>query len=127
MIQITDGGNLKLSGFIFNGRPAEGKSRAFAGIAPAKVMSGKYNATIENCDFIYFEESTFAGFKAQKNTFADSLIFNNCRFQNISGEGISLSAEKDDTGKYSAENVVIDNCHFEKILGSSVNIYRGLK
>ncbi|WP_294070607.1 chondroitinase-B domain-containing protein [Proteiniphilum sp. UBA1028] len=125
MIQITDGGNLKLSGFIFNGRPAEGKSRAFAGIAPAKVMSGKYNATIENCDFIYFEESTFAGFKAQKNTFADSLIFNNCRFQNISGEGISLSAEKDDTGKYSAENVVIDNCHFEKILGSSVNIYRG--
>lgn len=125
MIQIADGGNLKLSGLIFNGRPAEGKSRAFAGIAPAKVMSGKYNATIENCDFIYFEESTFAGFKARKNTFADSLIFKNCQFRNISGEGISLSAEKDDIGKYSAENVVIDNCHFEKILGSCVNIYRG--
>jgi poly(beta-D-mannuronate) lyase len=125
MIQIADGGNLQLSGFIFNGRPAEGKSRAFAGIAPAKVMSGKYNATIENCDFIYFEESTYAGFKAQKNTFADSLIFKNCQFQSISGEGISLGAEKDDTGKYSAENVVIDNCHFGKILGPSVNIYRG--
>lgn len=125
MIQIADGGNLKLSGLIFNGKPAEGRGSAFAGISPAKVMSGKYNATIEDCAFIYFGESTFAGFKAQKSTFADSLIFKNCLFQSISGEGISLSAEKDDTGKYSAENVVIDHCHFEKVLGSSVNIYRG--
>lgn len=125
MIRIADGGKLKIAGIIFDGLPVEGRSKAFAAIASAEVMSGTYSATVDNCEFKNFEESSFAGFKALRNTFADSLTFNNCMFYSISGEGISLSAEKEDIGKYSAENVIIDNCHFEKILGSAVNIYRG--
>lgn len=125
IIRIADGGKLKIAGIVFDGLPVEGRSKAFAGVATADIMSGTYSATIDNCEFKNFEESSFAGFKALKNTFADSLTFNNCIFYNISGDGISLSAEKEDVGKYSAENVMINNCHFEKILGTAVNIYRG--
>lgn len=125
IIRIADGGKLKIAGIVFDGLPVEGRSKAFAGVATADIMSGTYSATIDNCEFKNFEESSFAGFKALKNTFADSLTFNNCIFYSISGDGISLSAEKEDVGKYSAENVMINNCHFEKILGTAVNIYRG--
>lgn len=124
-IQITDGGKLHIEGFAFNGKPAEGKARPTAGISPSPIMSGTYSARVENCRFFGFEESTYAGFRALKNTFADSLTFINCSFSDISGEGIGLGAEKDDTGKYSAENILIENCTFERILGAAVNIYRG--
>lgn len=125
IIQIADNGKLRIKGFDFSGSQFEGKPKPNAGISPAPVMRGTYSAFMEDCNFYNFEESSFAGYRALKNTFADSLVFVNCNFSNISGEGIGLGAEKDDTGKYSAENILIENCHFEKILGASVNIYRG--
>jgi poly(beta-D-mannuronate) lyase len=125
MITIADNGILNISGVEFSGNPSEGNARPMAGIAPAAEMGGTYSAVIENCVFNYFEESFSAGFKALKNSFADSLTFVNCKFHNISGEGIALGAEKNDDGKYSAENIVIENCYFNNILGCAVNIYRG--
>ena len=125
MITIADGGNLQISGVEFNGMPHEGRARPMSGIAPAEKMRGTYSATVENCVFHSFQESSFAGFKALKNSFAETLSFNNCKFYNISGEGIGLGAEKNDDGRYSAENIVITNCLFDNILGCAVNVYRG--
>lgn len=125
MITIADGGVLYVNGIEFHGEPYQGNSRPMAGIAPAAKMSGTYSAVVENCIFNYFQESSFAGFKALKNSFADSLTFINCKFHDISGEGIGLGAEKNDDGRYSAENIVIKNCDFNNILGCAVNIYRG--
>jgi len=125
MITITDHGVLNVEGIEFDGKPYEGNSRPMAGIAPAPKMQGTYAARVENCTFKHFEESSYAGFKALKNSFADTLYFENCRFHAISGEGISLAAEKEDDGKYSSENIIIKNCHFSKILGCAINIYRG--
>lgn len=125
MISIADGGNLFVSGIEFNGMPYEGNSRPMSGISPAKTMRGTYSAHVENCVFNYFQESSFAGFKALKNSFAEKLLFINCKFHDISGEGIGLGAEKNDDGKYSAENIVIKNCDFNNILACAVNLYRG--
>ena len=125
MITIVDGGKPHIADIIFDGAPFEGKTRVNAGISPAKKMHGTYSAYIENCTFKHFEESSFAGFKALKNSFADTLYFNKCSFLDISGEGIGLGAEKNDDGKYSAENIIIVNCSFQKILNAAVNIYRG--
>ena len=43
----------------------------------------------------------------------------------MSGDAISLAAEKDDAGKYSAEYVEVKNCAFYKVLGYAVDLYRG--
>ena len=125
MITIADGGNLQISGIEFNGMSHEGHARPMSGIAPAEKMRGTYSVTVDGCAFHSFQESSFAGFKAVKNSFAELLAFNNCKFYNISGEGIGLGAEKNDDGKYSAENIVITNCLFDNILGCAVNVYRG--
>ncbi len=125
MITILDGGKLYVSNIVFDGATFEGKARVNAGISPAKVMRGTYSAWIDNCTFKHFEESSFAGFKALKNSFADTLSFNKCTFHDISGEGIGLGAEKNDDGKYSVENIFITDCNFRKILNTAVNLYRG--
>jgi poly(beta-D-mannuronate) lyase len=125
MITIADGGDLTVDGIIFNGAEYQGNGRPMSGISPAAKMSGTYSAWIGNCVFKQFAESSFAGFKAIKNSFADTILFYNCKFQDISGEGIGLGAEKNDDGKYSAENIWIEDCEFDNILGCAVNIYRG--
>lgn len=125
MLIIRDGGMPTLLGLTFDGAPYDGKAQANAGISPAQKMRGTYSAYMKGCVFKHFEASTFAGFKALKNSFADELVFEECSFHDISGQGIDLSAEKNDDGKYSAEQITIRQCEFKKILNASVNIYRG--
>jgi poly(beta-D-mannuronate) lyase len=122
---IVDGGILEVSGLAFDNEAFPGRAAANAAISPAPVMRGHYSAYIDNCDFYNFQESSFAPFKAAKTTYADTLIFTNCLFRDMSGDAISLAAEKDDAGKYSAEYVEVTNCAFYKVLGYAVDLYRG--
>lgn len=122
---IADGGVLELDNLAFNDKAFDGKAAAVAAISPAAVMRGHYSATVNNCDFYNFQEGSFSPFKAQKGTYADTLIFTNCLFRDMSGDAISLAAEKNDDGKYSAEYVEIKNCAFYKVLGYAVDLYRG--
>jgi poly(beta-D-mannuronate) lyase len=122
---IADGGVLELSSLSFNDEAFEGKAAAVAAISPATTMRGHYSAFISDCEFYNFSESSFAPFKAMKTTYADTLIFTNCLFRDMSGDAISLGAEKEDAGKYSAEYVEVTNCAFYKVLGYAVDLYRG--
>lgn len=46
-------------------------------------------------------------------------------FRNLSGDAIHYAAERDDKGRYNADDMLIENCSFYRILGLPVNIYRG--
>lgn len=122
---IADGGVLELSNLAFNDEALNGKAAAVAAISPAPIMRGHYSATVDNCEFYNFQEGNFSPFKAQKGTYADTLIFTNCLFRDMSGDAISLAAEKNDDGKYSADYVEVKNCAFYKVLGYAVDLYRG--
>lgn len=122
---INDGGVLELDGIAFNHQAFEGRSSASSTISPAVVMKGHYSATVNNCEFFNLQESSYAAFKAQKSTYADTLVFTNCLFRDMSGDAIALAAEKDDAGKYSAEHVQVINCVFSNVLGYAVDLYRG--
>jgi len=119
MFTIADKGSLYLKGIAFSGTQSDGKKSPVSAISPAEVMSGSYSAKIFDCEFFGFQESTTAAFKAAKNTYADTLMFQNCYFHDISGQGIDLAAEKDDVGRYSAEYVLVDKCSFYKVLGTA--------
>lgn len=125
MFIIADDGILELDGIAFNDDAFDGKASATSAIAPAPVMRTHYSATINNCEFYNFTESSFAPFKAAKGTYADTLRFTNCLFRDMSGDAISLAAEKNDDGKYNAEYVEVKNCAFYKVLGYAVDLYRG--
>lgn len=122
---IADGGVLELDGLAFNDEAFDGKAAAVSAVSPAAVMRGHYSAGINNCEFYNFQEGSFSPFKAQKGTYADTLIFTNCLFRDMSGDAISLAAEKADDGKYSAEYTEVKNCAFYKVLGYAVDLYRG--
>ncbi len=125
MITIVDGGILELQSLAFNADAFDGKASANAAIAPAAVMKGHYSAYISNCEFYNFTESAMSPFRAQRTTYADTLVFTDCLFRDMSGDAIYLSAEKEDAGKYSAEYVAVKNCSFYKVLGYAVDLYRG--
>ena len=125
LFTIMDGGIIELNGLAFDNEAFPGKAAANAAISPAPIMRGHYSAYIDHCEFYNFQESSFAPFKAQKTTYADTLVFTNCLFRDMSGDAISLAAEKDDAGKYSAEYVEVKNCVFYKVLGYAVDLYRG--
>ncbi len=89
-------------------------------------MNRNYKLFIENCDFTDLDVNhSFNVLRIYKNTFADSVVLRNSTFKNISGSVLSLAAEIDDIGIYSAENVVIDRCQFEDVGGTALDLHRG--
>jgi poly(beta-D-mannuronate) lyase len=125
LFTIADGGILELDGIAFNNEAFDGKAAAAAAISPAPAMRGHYSAWVTNCSFYNYQEASFSPFRAQRTTYADTLVFSGCLFRDMSGDAIYLSAEKEDAGKYSAEYVEVINCAFYKVLGYAVDLYRG--
>jgi len=124
-ITIQNGGDLIVKGLAFKGT-YESFSAADAGIRSTdQPMNRPYLLTIDDCEFYDYNESTNSGFKAAKSTLADSLVVINSVFHHMSGNGLDLSAEKDDKGIYSAEYTIVKNCTFTNLLGSAINVYRG--
>ena len=58
-------------------------------------------------------------------TFAGRVEIRNSSFRDLSGDAINYAAERDDKGRYNADDMVIENCSFHRILGLPINIYRG--
>lgn len=124
-ITIENGGSLKIQGIAFSGAH-QNYADVSAGIrSSVKPMNRHYSLIIDGCEFFNFNESSFSAFKANKSTYADSVVVRNCVFRNISGTALDLSSEKDDKGIYNAEYVRIENSLFNGILGSALNLYRG--
>lgn len=125
MITIANGGSLEISNVTFDGVLQAGKRLASSGISTAAEMAKSYRLKIDNCVFKNFGESGFCAVKGTKATFADSVVITNSLFCDNSGNGIDFSAERDDKGRYNAEDIIISNCTFRRFLGIPVNIYRG--
>ena len=124
-IVIENGGSLLVKNIRFNGA-YESFGNVQAGIKSTdKPMNRSYSLTIDGCEFFNYNESSYAGFKAEKSTYADSVIVMNSLFRNISGTGVNIAEEKDDKGIYGAENVIIKNSVFTNLLGAAINVYRG--
>ena len=125
IITIENGGRLRLQGIAFDGTPETGAVAGYAIQSSAEPMIEHYSLNVEHCDFYDFQESRFNAFRANQSTYADSVVFRNCRFSKISGEAISMASEKEDRGKYNAEYLILENCAFYDVMGAAVNLYRG--
>lgn len=125
MVTIADGGELHIEGIAFSGRLEEGKALAKAGISTARDMIRPYNLWVDNCAFYDFGEGGFFAVKGTQATFAGRVEIRNSIFRDLSGDAINYAAERDDKGRYNADDMVIENCSFYRILGLPINIYRG--
>lgn len=125
MVTIADGGELHIEGIAFSGRLEDGKALAKAGISTARDMIRPYNLRVDNCAFYDFGEGGFFAVKGTQATFAGRVEIRNSIFRDLSGDAINYAAERDDKGRYNADDMVIENCSFYRILGLPINIYRG--
>lgn len=125
MVTIADGGELHIEGIAFSGRLEDGKALAKAGISTARDMIRSYNLWVDNCAFYDFGEGGFFAVKGTQATFAGRVEIRNSIFRDLSGDAINYAAERDDKGRYNADDMVIENCSFYRILGLPINIYRG--
>lgn len=125
MVTIADGGELTIMDIAFDGVLEPGKALARAGISTAVDMIQPYILTVDGCEFRNFGEGGFFAIKGTKATFAKSVTIKNCFFGDLSGDAINYAAEKDDIGRYNADDMLIENCAFHRLLGLPINIYRG--
>lgn len=125
MVTIADGGELIIENIAFDGVLEPGKALAKAGISTAIDMIQPYTLTVDGCEFQNFGEGGFFAIKGTKATFAKSVTIKNCFFRDLSGDAINYAAEKDDIGRYNADDMLIENCSFYRLLGLPINIYRG--
>lgn len=125
MVTIADGGSLCIRGIAFSGAPEPGKSMAKAGISTAADMIRPYRLTVDGCEFADFGESGFFAVKGTQATFAERVEIRNSLFRNLSGDAVNYAAEREDKGRYNADDMIIENCSFFRMLGLAINIYRG--
>ena len=125
MVTIADGGELRIEGIAFSGELEDGKALAKAGISTAAEMIRPYDLFVDDCEFADFGEGGFFAVKGTQSTFAGRVEIRNSLFRNLSGDAIHYAAERDDKGRYNADDMLIENCSFYRILGLPVNIYRG--
>ncbi len=121
---IENGGSISLLNIRMNGLSENGVAESFIQTSTSGMIE-QYNLFVDGCDFLNITDGRKHALKINKASFADSIQFKNCLFSNISGEVISIAAEKEDKGIYNAENIVFINCVFNKILVGAIDLYRG--
>ncbi|MEM7373401.1 MAG: chondroitinase-B domain-containing protein [Bacteroidota bacterium] len=126
LFNIENGGALSLHGVLISGSESRDKPGNAVIRTSRYSMNRNYKLFIEDCDFVDLDVNhSFDVVKVFKNTFADSVVLRNSRFENITGIVLGLDKETDDIGIYNAENVVIDNCLFSNIEGAALTLHRG--
>lgn len=123
LIIIDNGGSLSVDGVIFDGASENGIAQS-AITTSSKPMIAHYKLKVNNCEFKNFDASRKTAFRAYKNTYADTIVFKNSIFHNISGNAISLDGENENRGRYNVEYIKIDNCHFSKVMGNAISLLR---
>jgi poly(beta-D-mannuronate) lyase len=89
-------------------------------------MNRNYKLIVEECLVRDLDiNHSFDFLRVYKNTFADSIVFRNCRFENISGNIAEIDKETEELGIYNAEYVSYENCTFTDIQGSALLLLRG--
>ena len=126
LFSIENGGSLKLEGVTVDGS----ESPDYAGNAVITTsrysMNRNYKLFINQCQFVDLDVNhSFNLLKVYKNTFADSIMIENSRFQDVSGSILELNKETEDIGIYNAEFVVLRNNSFTNIGREAINLRRG--
>ena len=114
MVTIADGGKMVIENITFDGVLEPGKALAKAGISTAFDMIQPYTLIVDGCEFQNFGEGGFFAIKGTKATFAESVTIRNCLFRDLSGDAINYAAEKDDIGRYNADDMLIENCTYHR-------------
>ncbi|WP_405606589.1 polysaccharide lyase 6 family protein [Polaribacter sp. Asnod1-A03] len=121
LFRVNEGVTLHLNNAILDGEISNLK---YAIVSPDKLEAQLYNLFVDNVTFKNFTNKDGGSvFKAYNGTKADTLSFINSRIED-NYRGLNLSYDKDEMGKFNANNIIIDNTVFKNIEEAAINYYR---
>jgi len=124
--KIENGGGLELDGLIIDGAESPDQPGNSVVSTSKYSMSKNYNLFIRNCEIRDLDVNhTFDVVKIYKNTFADTVLLENCKISNVTGSVLVFDKEVEDLGIYNVEHVLVSKTTFEDVEGAVANIYRG--
>ena len=126
LFEILNGGALRLVNVNISGD--DSPDNAGNSVIRTSPYSMLKNYRLEIVDSRFTDIDTNHSFNivsVSKGTFADHIIIQNSKFENVSGAILKLNKEDDDYGIYNAEYVTIENSEFTNIGGALVEAYRG--
>jgi len=126
LIEIKQGGNLRLSNLAIDGNMAPdsvGNAVIRTTIYPiqSNFLIELDGVSVTNLDV----NKSFHVIALGKSAFADRVSIKNSNFNNISGSVLQAASETEDYGQYNAEYVEVSGSSFKDIGGELFNIYRG--
>jgi poly(beta-D-mannuronate) lyase len=123
MFKVDSGARLTFNKIALSGK--ENTDVKYAINSPSEDTPGNYSLYIDNSLISGFTNSEGgAVFKANKGTLADTIKVSNSIIKN-NFRGFNLSYEKDDKGKYNAENIIFENSVFTDFTQWVLHYYRG--
>jgi poly(beta-D-mannuronate) lyase len=126
LFQISDGGSLSLDGLVINGGSSPDSSGNTLIRSQKWGMVNNYRFVMKNSSVVNLDTNhSFHFFDSGNGAFADFIMLENNKFDNITGDIVRLNKEKEDLGIYNAEYVTLLNNTFENVKGVLVNLYRG--
>ncbi len=126
LFNIENGGGLTLRGLRLDGRECRDRPLNAVIRTSRYSMSNNYKLFLEGCDFTDLDiNHSFNVLQVFKNTFADSIVLRDCRFEGISGSVLALDRETEDIGIYNAQSVIVENCLFDDIGQEAILVHRG--
>jgi len=126
LIALENGGSLSMEGLKISGKDSDDYSGNSVIRTSRYSMINNYKLFVNNCEITSLDVNhSFNFLKVYKNTFADSIVINNTKFENITGHVLNLDKEFEDAGIYNVESVTIKKCTFKNIGGGAVKLYRG--
>jgi len=123
IFELSGNASLRIDGVGING-DSKAEFPAKYAITAAKEVAQGYSLFINNSEIYDFNVETGAIFKAYKGSLADSIKVTNSILRDAY-RGFSLGEEKEDIGKYSAENILFENTVFNNFSQFIIDYYRG--
>ncbi|MFI3266929.1 MAG: chondroitinase-B domain-containing protein [Rikenellaceae bacterium] len=125
IVLLADGGDLEVQGIGFDGLGLMGTAYPNSAIATTMPMVKPFGLHVDNCSFTNYFETPASCIRIYKGAFANAIKVENSLFYNCSSDGINLSNEKDDNGRYSVELLEVSNTVFFRMMAGAINVYRG--
>ncbi len=136
LFEIVDGGSLTLMGLELDGLADTDTNAKYAirtdddpqAGATGISVTNPYTLKVINCyfhDVVKGSDGNF--FRAYKYTFADSVIFRGCIFENCGKEGIRLKEyyDMEGSGFYQVKYFEVTNCTFWNTKNEAIVVYAG--
>lgn len=126
LFELTQGGALRLQNLEIDGSAApDSTGNAVIGTDSSPIRG---NLRIE-LDGVHVHDLTvnrsFDVINFGPSTLADQVRITRSVFENVSGNVVSATAERDDQGRYNVDYLDIDESVFRKVAGAIADVYRG--